>query len=88
MLKSTRAISILAVAACFAAACRGAAPLQDPPPSDKTSAQAGRNYGPDSDMRTAIRTGKMRTLLMDGILKARTGVTTLAEVIRATATMV
>ncbi|MBI4803165.1 MAG: type II/IV secretion system protein [Elusimicrobia bacterium] len=38
--------------------------------------------------RTAIQTGKMRTLLMDGILKARTGGTTLAEVIRVTATMV
>ncbi|MBU2572576.1 MAG: GspE/PulE family protein [Elusimicrobia bacterium] len=38
--------------------------------------------------RTAIQTSKMRTLLMDGILKARTGVTTLAEVIRVTATMV
>ena len=38
--------------------------------------------------RTAIRTGKMRTLLMDGILKARSGSTTLAEIIRVTATMV
>ena len=38
--------------------------------------------------RTAVQTGKMRTLLMDGILKARTGVTTLSEVIRVTATMV
>jgi type II secretory ATPase GspE/PulE/Tfp pilus assembly ATPase PilB-like protein len=38
--------------------------------------------------RTAVQTGKMKTLLMDGILKARTGVTTLAEVIRVTATMV
>lgn len=42
----------------------------------------------DMVRRTAIQTGKMRTLLMDGILKARTGVTTLAEVIRVTATMV
>ena len=38
--------------------------------------------------RTAIKTGKMRTLLMDGILKARTGTTTLSEIIRVTATMV
>ena len=38
--------------------------------------------------RTAVQTGKMRTLLMDGILKARAGVTTLSEVIRVTATMV
>ncbi|HAF94945.1 MAG: hypothetical protein A2X34_01350 [Elusimicrobia bacterium GWC2_51_8] len=38
--------------------------------------------------RTAVQTGQMKTLLMDGILKARTGVTTLAEVIRVTATMV
>lgn len=38
--------------------------------------------------RTAVQTGKMKTLLMDGIIKARTGVTTLAEVIRVTATMV
>ncbi|HAH31541.1 MAG TPA: hypothetical protein DCL44_04425 [Elusimicrobia bacterium] len=38
--------------------------------------------------RTGVQTGKMRTLLMDGILKARTGVTTLSEVIRVTATMV
>ena len=38
--------------------------------------------------RTAIRTGKMRTLLMDGIMKARTGSTTLSEIIRVTATLV
>ena len=38
--------------------------------------------------RTAIKTGKMRTLLMDGIMKARSGVTTLSEIIRVTATMV
>lgn len=38
--------------------------------------------------RTAIKTGKMRTLLMDGILKARAGTTTLSEIIRVTATMV
>ena len=38
--------------------------------------------------RTAIKSGKMRTLLMDGILKARAGTTTLAEIIRVTATMV
>ncbi|MCX7905502.1 MAG: GspE/PulE family protein [Elusimicrobiales bacterium] len=38
--------------------------------------------------KVAIQTGKMRTLLMDGILKARSGITTLAEVIRVTATMV
>jgi len=38
--------------------------------------------------KTAIQSGKMRTLLMDGIAKARSGVTTLAEVIRVTATMV
>jgi type II secretory ATPase GspE/PulE/Tfp pilus assembly ATPase PilB-like protein len=38
--------------------------------------------------RVAVQTGKMRTILMDGILKARTGVTTLSEVIRVTATMV
>ncbi|MGC8867522.1 MAG: type II/IV secretion system protein, partial [Elusimicrobiales bacterium] len=38
--------------------------------------------------KVAIQTGKMRTLLMDGILKARNGITTLAEVIRVTATMV
>jgi type II secretory ATPase GspE/PulE/Tfp pilus assembly ATPase PilB-like protein len=38
--------------------------------------------------RTAIRTGKMRTLLMDGIMKARAGSTTLSEIIRVTATMV
>jgi len=38
--------------------------------------------------RTGVETGKIRTLLMDGILKARAGVTTLSEVIRVTATMV
>jgi type II secretory ATPase GspE/PulE/Tfp pilus assembly ATPase PilB-like protein len=38
--------------------------------------------------RTAIQSGKMKTLLMDGILKARAGITTLSEVIRVTATMV
>jgi len=38
--------------------------------------------------KTAIQTGKMKTLLMDGIIKARAGVTTLSEVIRVTATMV
>ncbi|HOI42398.1 MAG TPA: GspE/PulE family protein [Elusimicrobiales bacterium] len=38
--------------------------------------------------RTALQSGKMRTLLMDGITKARAGVTTLSEVIRVTATMV
>lgn len=38
--------------------------------------------------RTAIQSAHMRTLLMDGILKARSGVTTLSEVIRVTATMV
>lgn len=38
--------------------------------------------------KTAVQTAKMRTLLMDGILKAREGVTTLSEVIRVTATMV
>jgi type IV pilus assembly protein PilB len=38
--------------------------------------------------RTAIKSGRMRTLLMDGIAKARTGSTTLAEVIRVTASMV
>ena len=38
--------------------------------------------------RTAIKTGKMRTLLMDGITKARAGSTTLSEIIRVTATMV
>jgi len=38
--------------------------------------------------RTAIKTGKMRTLLMDGIAKARAGSTTLSEIIRVTATMV
>ncbi len=38
--------------------------------------------------RTAIQAGKMKTLLMDGIIKAREGVTTLSEVIRVTATMV
>lgn len=42
----------------------------------------------DSIKKVAIQTGKMRTLLMDGILKARSGITTLAEVIRVTATMV
>ncbi|GAB4028595.1 MAG: hypothetical protein Fur0012_01250 [Elusimicrobiota bacterium] len=38
--------------------------------------------------KTAVQTAKMRTLLMDGIIKAREGVTTLSEVIRVTATMV
>ncbi|MBU2530839.1 MAG: GspE/PulE family protein [Elusimicrobia bacterium] len=38
--------------------------------------------------RTAIGEGKMKTLLMDGIVKARDGVTTLSEIIRVTATMV
>ncbi|MEF3280233.1 MAG: GspE/PulE family protein [Elusimicrobiota bacterium] len=38
--------------------------------------------------KTAIQSGKMKTLLMDGILKARAGITTLSEVIRVTATMV
>jgi type IV pilus assembly protein PilB len=38
--------------------------------------------------KVAISKGRMRTLLMDGILKARAGITTLAEVIRVTATMV
>ncbi|HNW45730.1 MAG TPA: GspE/PulE family protein [Elusimicrobiales bacterium] len=38
--------------------------------------------------RTAIKSGKMRTLLMDGISKARAGSTTLSEIIRVTATMV
>jgi len=38
--------------------------------------------------RSALQSGKMRTLLMDGITKARAGVTTLSEVIRVTATMV
>ncbi len=38
--------------------------------------------------RTAIEQGKMKTLLMDGIIKARDGVTTLSEIIRVTATMV
>lgn len=38
--------------------------------------------------RTAIKSGKMRTLLMDGITKARAGSTTLSEIIRVTATMV
>ncbi|MEI7482444.1 MAG: GspE/PulE family protein [Elusimicrobiota bacterium] len=42
----------------------------------------------DMIRRTAIQTGKLRTLLMDGIVKARSGVTTLSEVIRVTATMV
>ncbi len=42
----------------------------------------------DTIRRTAIQTGKLRTLLMDGIEKARAGVTTLSEVIRVTATMV
>ncbi|MCK9365463.1 MAG: Flp pilus assembly complex ATPase component TadA, partial [Syntrophales bacterium] len=42
----------------------------------------------DMIRRTAIQTGKLRTLLMDGIGKARIGVTTLSEVIRVTATMV
>ena len=38
--------------------------------------------------RTAIGEGQMKTLLMDGIVKARDGVTTLTEIIRVTATMV
>ncbi|MBI4656948.1 MAG: type II/IV secretion system protein [Elusimicrobia bacterium] len=38
--------------------------------------------------RTAIQAGKMKTILMDGIMKARSGVTTLSEVIRVTATLV
>ncbi|MCK4936322.1 MAG: type II/IV secretion system protein [Elusimicrobiales bacterium] len=38
--------------------------------------------------RTAIGEGQMKTLLMDGIVKARDGVTTLSEIIRVTATMV
>jgi len=38
--------------------------------------------------RTAIKSGKMRTLLMDGIMKARAGSTTLSEIIRVTASMV
>ena len=38
--------------------------------------------------RTAIQSGTMKTLLMDGITKARSGITTLSEVIRVTATMV
>jgi len=42
----------------------------------------------DMIRRTAIQTGKLRTLLMDGIGKARSGQTTLSEVIRVTATMV
>jgi len=42
----------------------------------------------DTIKKTAIQSGKMRTLLIDGIYKARSGVTTLAEVIRVTATMV
>ncbi|HBW23525.1 MAG: hypothetical protein A2X28_07490 [Elusimicrobia bacterium GWA2_56_46] len=42
----------------------------------------------DMIRRTAVQTGKLRTLLMDGIGKARSGVTTLSEVIRVTATMV
>ncbi len=47
------------------------------------------NHSPtDVIKKTAIQIGKMRTLLMDGIYKARAGVTTLAEVIRVTATMV
>jgi len=47
------------------------------------------NHSPtDTIKRIAIQSGKMRTLLMDGILKARSGITTLSEVIRVTATMV
>jgi len=47
------------------------------------------NHSPtDTIKKIAIQSGKMRTLLMDGILKARSGITTLAEVIRVTATMV
>ncbi len=42
----------------------------------------------DKIKRTAIVEGKMKTLLMDGIVKARDGVTTLSEIIRVTATMV
>ena len=42
----------------------------------------------DMIRRTAIHTGKLRTLLIDGIGKARAGITTLSEVIRVTATMV
>jgi type II secretory ATPase GspE/PulE/Tfp pilus assembly ATPase PilB-like protein len=47
------------------------------------------NHSPtDTIKKIAIQSGKMRTLLMDGILKARSGITTLSEVIRVTATMV
>jgi len=46
------------------------------------------NAPTDVIRRTAINTAGMRTLLMDGILKARLGETSLAEVIRVTATMV
>jgi len=47
------------------------------------------NHSPtDVIKKAAIQSGKMRTLLMDGIHKARAGHTTLAEVIRVTATMV
>jgi type II secretory ATPase GspE/PulE/Tfp pilus assembly ATPase PilB-like protein len=42
----------------------------------------------DMIKKTAIQNAKMRTLLMDGIVKAREGITTLSEVIRVTATMV
>lgn len=38
--------------------------------------------------KVAIQSGKMKTLLMDGISKARSGITTLSEVIRVTATLV
>lgn len=47
------------------------------------------NHAPtDVIKKTAIQSGKMKTLLMDGIWKARMGITTLSEVIRVTATMV
>jgi type II secretory ATPase GspE/PulE/Tfp pilus assembly ATPase PilB-like protein len=41
---------------------------------------------PDLIRRTAVQTG-MRTLLMDGVLKASSGWTTLDEVLRVTAVM-
>jgi type II secretory ATPase GspE/PulE/Tfp pilus assembly ATPase PilB-like protein len=47
------------------------------------------NHSPtDVIKRSAIKSGGMRTLLMDGILKARAGVTTLSEVIRLTSNIV
>lgn len=50
MIKSTRAISIAALAAFFAAACRSAAPRQDQPLSDGTRARTERGDGPDHNM--------------------------------------